>query len=158
MKAPRNNGVTASYLVLRRGGDVLLMRRANTGYEDGNYQVPAGHIDAGEVPTDAIIREAKEEIGVVVRSEDLKFVHTMFRTKHDPTGDRIDYYFEATTWEGEPHNTEPEKCDDVQWFSIHELPENITYPNKVAFAHILNNSVFSELGEEELRKAGHWKL
>jgi len=114
----------AVYLLLKKDGKVLLARRYNTGYQDGNYQVPAGHVDAGELPTEAMIREAKEEIGIDLKKEDLRFVHTSFRTKADETGDRVDYFFEASHWVGEVVNKEPNKCDDLRWVAPNELPEN----------------------------------
>ena len=60
----RNKAVPAVYILLEQGGKVLLGRRCNTGYQDGNYQVPAGHVEEGELPTEAIIRETKEEVNV----------------------------------------------------------------------------------------------
>jgi 8-oxo-dGTP diphosphatase len=47
-------------LLLVRDNKILLLRRYNTGWQDGNYGVPAGHIDGGESLTDAIIRDAIE--------------------------------------------------------------------------------------------------
>jgi ADP-ribose pyrophosphatase YjhB (NUDIX family) len=130
--APRNPAVTASYLVLRDGDKILFARRCNTGYQDGNYQVPAGHVDAGELPSEALIREVAEEIGITIVPEDVKFVHTSFRPKTDSTGDRVDYFFEVNKWKGEVINCEPDKCDDLLWVKPSEMPENTTPHVKVA--------------------------
>lgn len=40
--------VTSVHLILIKEGEVLLLRRYHTGYEDGNYSVVAGHIDGNE--------------------------------------------------------------------------------------------------------------
>lgn len=106
------------YLFLKKNGTILIARRCNTSYQDGNYQVPSGHVDAGELPIEAMIREAKEEIGITLTSDDLRFVHVGFRTKSDATGDRVDFFFEATRWDGEVINAEPLKCDDLHSGSI----------------------------------------
>lgn len=155
MKAPRNAATTASYLFLRRGDEILLARRCNTGYQDGNYAVPAGHLDAGEVPTEALVREVKEEIGIDIDAADAKLVHTSFRPKHDETGDRVDYYFEVRKWEGEVENLEPGKCDDMRWVSVHDLPENMTPHVRVAIEMAEAGQILSELDLDYLRSNGY---
>ena len=73
MKRERNKAVPAVYLILERDdGCILLMRRCNTGYQDGNYNLPSGHVEDGELPKAAMVREAKEEIGIDVAQEDLE--------------------------------------------------------------------------------------
>ena len=57
----------AVYLLLLREGQVLLLRRHNTGYEDGNYSVIAGHVEPGERITQALVREAAEEAGSLMQ-------------------------------------------------------------------------------------------
>lgn len=76
----------AAYLVLKKDNRIFLMRRANTGYEDGNYGLPAGHLEKGEQPTDAAIREAKEESGVDVLRQNIHCVHVMHRSDDGKNG------------------------------------------------------------------------
>ena len=40
----------------------LLMKRKNTGSNDGEYELPGGHLEANEDIFDAMIREVKEEL------------------------------------------------------------------------------------------------
>jgi hypothetical protein len=43
--------------------------------------------------------------------------------------ERIGFFFEATEWEGMPVNKEPEKCLALEWFTVHDLPDDIIeYP------------------------------
>ena len=49
--------VVAVHLILIENGKILLLRRYNTGYEDGNYSVVAGHIDGNESVIKAMKRE-----------------------------------------------------------------------------------------------------
>jgi 8-oxo-dGTP diphosphatase len=71
--------IPAVYLLLRQDDEVLLLRRANTGYQDGKYSLIAGHLDGDELATEGMIREAKEEAGITIVKEDLKFVHLAHR-------------------------------------------------------------------------------
>lgn len=58
------------HLFFFRENQVLLLRRFNTGFRDGEYSVPAGHLDGGETVIAAAAREAQEEIGVRIEVQD----------------------------------------------------------------------------------------
>lgn len=115
--------IPSVYLLLEKDGTLLLSRRANTGFEDGNYGLVAGHAEAGEAMSAAMIREAKEEAGITINPEDLKEIVTLHRNCGDH--ERIDFFFTAMHWEGEVTNKEPELCDDLSWFPIGEMPDNV---------------------------------
>ncbi|MBP6005432.1 NUDIX domain-containing protein [Candidatus Saccharibacteria bacterium] len=118
--------IPAVYLVLRRGDEVLLLRRANTGYQDGKYGLVAGHLDGDELGTTAMVREAKEEAGIDIDPANLRFVHVAHRLSRNQVGqERIDLFYELREWQGKIINAEPEKCDDLSWFDIKDLPENM---------------------------------
>jgi 8-oxo-dGTP diphosphatase len=117
--------IPAVYLLLRRDNEVLLLRRAHTGYQDGNYSLVAGHLDGDELASTAMIREAEEEAGITVTPEDLHFVHLAHRLGRNDGQERVDIFFEATKWTGEVTNMEPHKCDDLAWFEIDHLPNNM---------------------------------
>ena len=113
----------AAFLVLEKDGQILLLRRANTGYKDGNYSLVAGHLDGNETAATCIIREAKEEAGVTILPKDISVAHVMHRYSTDR--EYIDVYLTSNIWTGEIQNMEPDKCDDLGWFSIDNLPDNI---------------------------------
>lgn len=102
---------------------ILLLRRFNTGNEDGNYSVIAGHIDGNETVYSAMIREAFEEAGIVIAADDLRPVQVMHRKK--PGGEYIDYFFVCEKWENAIENKEPDKRDDLTWVEIDSLPVNM---------------------------------
>jgi 8-oxo-dGTP diphosphatase len=114
--------LSAVHLFLIRDGQVLLSRRFNTGYEDGKYSVVAGHLNGDEEIKAAMIREAREEVGIEVSPLDLQVVGVMHRKSND---ERIDFFLATASWSGEITNREPDKCDQLAWFDMDELPENV---------------------------------
>lgn len=120
MKKERFKVVPAVYVLLMQDSAVLLMRRFSTGYCDGLYSLPAGHLDGGESLKEAAVREVVEEIGVQVKTEDLELVHVMSRPKARDA-ERVDIFFTAKKWHGEPTIVEPNKCDDLRWTKLEDL-------------------------------------
>jgi 8-oxo-dGTP pyrophosphatase MutT (NUDIX family) len=145
MSKERFKLVPASYLVLIKDNKILLLRRYNTGYEDGNYTMVAGHLDGNETFIHAMIREAKEEAGIEIKPDDLEVVHVMHRKKSIGK-ERMDIFIHAKKWEGEPENLEPDKCDDLRWFDMDDLPKNVIPFVKQAIGCIRERRVYSEHG------------
>jgi 8-oxo-dGTP diphosphatase len=114
--------LSAVHLFLLRDHTVLLLRRFNTGYEDGNYSVIAGHLDGNEEIKAAMIREAHEEAGITVMREDLEVVGVMHRKSND---ERLDFFLVTERWTGELRNCEPDRCDELAWYDWDRLPVNV---------------------------------
>jgi 8-oxo-dGTP diphosphatase len=110
------------HLLFFHDDQVLLLRRFNTGYADGEYSVPAGHLDGGETVIAAAAREAQEETGLCIEADDIAFSSVVHRRDGD---ERIDFFVYVRNWQGEPVNTEPEKCDELRWVHVDQLPENV---------------------------------
>ena len=121
--------VPASYVMLMRDGatgpEVLLQLRKNTGYMDDHWAAAAaGHVEKGETAYDAAQREALEELGV--SDVDLTFVTAMQRTRGgEPIDERIDFFFTARAWSGEPRIVETDKAADLRWCPLDALPEPV---------------------------------
>lgn len=134
----------ASYLFLIQDNKILLQRRFQTGFEDGKYGVPAGHLDGGESAKQGCIREMKEEINITIDSNDLQVVHVMHRNAaHD---ERIDFFMVASEYSGEIKNNEPNKCDDLSWFGLDDLPENMVEYVRSALEEYKKGNLYSEYG------------
>lgn len=112
------------HLILRKEDEILLMRRYKTGFADGMYALVAGCHEAHEPITAAIIREAKEEVGIDIQPECLKMACVMHIKLLNP-GERVCFFFIADQWTGTINNCEPHKCDDLRFFPINELPINL---------------------------------
>jgi 8-oxo-dGTP diphosphatase len=110
------------------GCEVLLQLRQGTGYRDGHWATAAaGHVEKGESVFAAARREAREELAVTV--DELVPLCAMHRTYGamlaEPIDERVDYFFTTRTWSGEPRIVEPDKCADLRWFGLTELPEPV---------------------------------
>lgn len=150
MPKERHKIIPASYLVLIKDGKILLLRRFNTGYEDGRYSMVAGHIDERETFTECIVREAKEEAGIILDEKDLRVLHVMNRNSQEgidlKLNERVDVFFSSDKWAGEIEIKEPHKCDDLSWFDLDNIPENTIPYIKYAINCINNKIFYSEFG------------
>lgn len=134
------------FMLLIKDGKVLLHRRMNTGWYDGSYDMPSGHINGNESLATAVCREAREEIGIIVADSDVKFV-AMFHGHFTEGGKEYIYTFlTASRWQGQPKIMEPEKCDDLRWFDINNLPGNLTPGTQLGLQAYRNKTVFIESG------------
>jgi 8-oxo-dGTP diphosphatase len=132
--------VPAAYVFLLRDGtsgpEVLLQLRRNTGFMDDHWAAAAaGHVERGETAYDAAHREAREEIGV--EDLDLSFVTSMQRTRGgEPIDERVDFFFTARSWTGEPRIVEAEKAGDLRWYPLDDLPDPVV-PHELAVLEAL---------------------
>lgn len=109
------------HVLLEQGGCILLMRRAGTGFFDGLFSLPGGHVEPGESLRQTAVRELAEETGVTVAPDALEYVGVVHRLSDT---NRIDFVLRAIGWRGEPHIREPDKCDAMQWAARGALPSN----------------------------------
>lgn len=137
----------AVHLFLIQENSMLMLRRYQTGYEDGNYSVVAGHVEENENVIQAMQREAKEEAGITIKQEDLTIVQVMHRKRDQEA--RIDYFLYCDTYEGDIQNAEPNKCDQMQFFDLDCLPKNTIDYVREAIENYKNNIVFSLFGWKE---------
>ncbi len=144
MSKKRFKIIPTVYLILRKGNKILIARRYNTGFHDGDYSFPAGHLDGNETMVSAMIREVKEEVGITLKPEDLRLVHVMHRKESNE--ERINLFFTAGKWNGKPRIMELHKCDDLNWFKLDNLPKNIIPYIKQVINCLKENRFYSEFG------------
>lgn len=114
----------AAYLLFEKDGKIAFLKRENTSWMNGYYGLPSGKVDKGESFTQAAIREAKEEIGVELRTEDLLYRTMCYRNAEDNMV-WVDVFFEVTSWDGELINAEPHMHSELTWLDPSNLPENV---------------------------------
>jgi 8-oxo-dGTP diphosphatase len=133
----------AAHLFLLRDNQILLLRRHNTGYEDGNYSVIAGHLDGNEEIKAAMIREAREEADIEIAPQDIAVVGVMHRKA---SNERIDFFLKADSWRGSITNMEPHKCSELAWFALDALPENTIAYVRRAISNYQQGTWFDSFG------------
>lgn len=142
--AKRSTPHLAVYTLLQKGNKVLLIRRYNTGWHDGDFTLPAGHVNEDETVLQTVIRETKEEIGVGIDSGNLEFAHIVHRKKEINNPEYIDLYFRAKNWKG-TIKLGP-SCDTSDWFELDKLPPNTIPVVKKVLGKISKGILFSEDG------------
>jgi ADP-ribose pyrophosphatase YjhB (NUDIX family) len=152
--AHRHSNIPSSYLILIRENKILLSLRCNTGFEDGKYSLVAGHCEEGETFTQCLIREAKEEVGIELLAGDIQVAHVMHRNSYTPIdNERVDVFFTAKKWTGTLENKEPDKCDDLAWFDLDNLPRNTILYICQAIEMIEAGTFYSEHGWNSEQKS-----
>jgi len=113
----------AVYLLIKQNEKILFMKRAGSGYMDGFYSLPAGHLEGKETLKAAMIREAKEEINIDIKPEDLDLELTLHR--NSPAGEYIDVFFSTKKYFGHLKVNEPEKCADLGFYNPQSIENSI---------------------------------
>ena len=122
------------HLVLLRDSHLLMGKRRNTGFADGQYHVPAGKLKIDETIADGIVREAWEETGITLSPGDIELVQVLHL--RDGT-DRLSLFFTAERWSGEIQNREPEECAGWEWLPVTDLPADTVPYARQAIADIM---------------------
>jgi 8-oxo-dGTP pyrophosphatase MutT (NUDIX family) len=116
----------AVYALLRSEDAVLLLRRAGSGFHDGELSLPAGHVDEGEDAVSALVRELAEELLVTVRPEDCRLALTGHSgPEHLGEDTYVDLFFTVSHWLGEPRIGEPDRCSELVWAAAGHLPPDV---------------------------------
>ncbi len=141
--------LSAVLLILSRdsadGEEVLFQKRQNTGYADGFFDFAAsGHVEENESMKVALCREAKEEININIKPEDLEFICLIHKNVDGYT--YYNGYFKALKWTGEIKINEPEKNAELRWININNLPDNVIDDRIEAIYNYKNKIKYSEFG------------
>jgi 8-oxo-dGTP diphosphatase len=136
----------AVFVILKKDNLILLHKRHNTGWKDGMFDVPSGHLEENENFIEAACREVKEEVGVKVDIGSCELKHTLYAQFPDTS--YIQLYFIASKFEGTPTIMEPDKCSELGWFELSEIPSN-TVPYLVHALKNLNKKSYCSIYNEQ---------
>lgn len=143
----KNNG--AVHVIIRDEDAILFVLRSHTGIADGQYCLPSGHVEEGEVFTMAAVREVMEEVGITLDPDEIGFTYLQHRIALNELNEPevwVDVFFEAGPWHGEPINAEPDKHGEIAWFDADKLPENLFASHRAALERIAHGHSYGEYG------------
>jgi 8-oxo-dGTP diphosphatase len=155
----------AVYGVLVDGDRLLLIRRAGTGYRDGQLSVPAGHLDGGEDAVSGLLRELREEVCIDADRDSCRLAVVMHRApEDDDDSEYLDLFFTVDGWSGTPVIGEPDKCSELTWVDRHHLPADVVDYVAVGLQAVLDGEPLVTYGwrlREVLRweqSGAHWRV
>lgn len=98
-----------------RNNKILLVQEAG-GPHQGKWGLPKGHVDAGESPEHAALRELHEEAGYIGSVIGLVGVRTALRKEHPAVFLCYDVHVE-----GQQQHADTTEISSIKWFSLTEL-------------------------------------
>ncbi|WP_093900031.1 NUDIX domain-containing protein [Streptomyces sp. Ncost-T10-10d] len=146
--------VIGAHLFLKRENCTLLgLRHASTAFAGGEWHALAGRVERESVRS-CLVREAYEEAGIAIEPADLSLVHTVhLLDDHENAEPRLQLFFQASRWDGEPKVREPDRCTAWQWWPLDALPDPVVPYIRAAIEGILAGTAYTELGWESAAPA-----
>ena len=95
-----NNPRTTVAAVLLKDSQILVSKRAREPFKD-RYDLPGGFLEYGEDPFQAVIREVREETGIIVQLEDLRIL-TAYTGPYWENESLCDIVVLVSNWSGTP--------------------------------------------------------
>jgi mutator protein MutT len=119
-------GVGVGALIFNEKGELFLMKRGRKAKNEvGRWEAPGGTVDFGETLEQAIVREMQEEFGI-----DIEVIEQLPATDHlipEENQHWVPTCFISKIKAGEiPKITEKEKCEDIGWFALDDLPQPLS--------------------------------
>jgi mutator protein MutT len=128
------------YAVIEKDNKILLAQRIS-GYMNGYYAFPSGHVEKDERLIDTLIRETREEIGIEIDEKDIEFDYVCYKVSYTYY---VCFFFKIKKWIGEPQIMEKEKCGDLRFFDLDKLPKNLAIEEKNYFEDRKNYKKFRD--------------
>lgn len=135
-------------VLVRNDSRLLCVLREHTGFMDDFWGLPGGHVEPNESFRQAACREVLEEVGLIVKPDDL--VYKLMVHRKAARDIRVDVYFEVTAYSGESKNMEPERHAKIDWLDENNLPENFCDYMTSGLSAIKQSQTYSEFGWDTL--------
>lgn len=132
-------------VLIKNKGKILLGKRKSS-HGEGLWACPGGHLEFFEAPTETVIRETLEEVGLTL--ENIRFVTATNDVFKKENKHYITLFYEADLASGEVSLLEPLKCEEWKWFSWENLPKSI-FPTLITLKKAHYSPIFTKRELEE---------
>jgi len=125
-----------------KDGKILLIRRKNEPFK-GKWALPGGFVEYGEKVEDAVIREVKEETGLITKIKEIFGIYS--DPNRDPRGHTVTIVFLLNIITGKL-NAEDD-ADSVNFFNLNKLPD-LSFDHKIIIEDIkrrMKNNVLPKM-------------
>lgn len=143
----REKFLCAIYMLFIKDGKVLVQRRQGTKLWSGYLALPAGHVDSGENVYETLVKEAKEELSIDISINDIEDTFVVNR-KNKILPPYFDVYFVLNNYNGTIKIAEPEKCKELKYVDMNNLPSDMIDFEVDAIKNYLKGIKFSVFNEE----------
>lgn len=121
---------------------VLLIKRKNEPFKN-KYAFPGGFVDDEELVIVACQRELKEETGLHINTEDLKFINYYDAPQRDPRGRTLTFAFAAIVYEEKVVKGQDDAAK-ANWIDIKDI-ENLAFDHDTIFRDAISSLNLSPL-------------
>jgi 8-oxo-dGTP diphosphatase len=124
-------GVSVGAMIFNQKDQVFLSKRSqNSHNEKGCWEAPGGSVDFGEKLEDAIKREIMEEYGI-----EIEIVRQLPAHNHILPKEKQHWVASCFVCKyagkKKPRIMEPDKCDEIGWFDLDNLPKPLSLATKM---------------------------
>lgn len=145
----REEFLSAIYMIIKNEkGEILFQRRCGSKLWPDFLGLPAGHVDKGEDVYQALVREAREELNIDINVKDIEdtFVVNRINKNLKPY---YDVYFVIKNYKGIIKINEPNKCQELKWVLLDNMPDDVIEFEKIALDNYEKGIKFSIIRIDE---------
>ncbi len=145
----REEFLSAIYMIIKNEkGEILFQRRCGSKLWPNFLGLPAGHVDKGEDVYQALVREAREELNIDINVKNIEdtFVVNRINKNLKPY---YDVYFVIKNYKGIIKINEPNKCQELKWVLLDNMPDDVIEFEKIALTNYKKGIKFSVIRIDE---------
>ena len=98
---------------------LLAKRSASRSFYPNVWDLPGGHLEAGESPEAALVRELKEELGIVATA--FESLGTFQALSPEGYGSYKYHVYLVTPWRGTVANRQLEEHSEIRWVTFEDI-------------------------------------